>query len=109
MYLWWAIAVAIFPVVEVKTFANIVPEWPRPNSNRFMWTAKHIRGPHENVYASPICFHLKRLESGKDDSSSEYHLQSSKNSRGYYLDPELHIFVQIFEFYPVPSPFKNEV
>jgi hypothetical protein len=30
---------------------------------------------------------------GKDDSSSKAHLQSSKASRGSYLDPELYIFV----------------
>ncbi len=31
---------------------------------------------------SPIYFHLNRLESGKDDSSSEAHFQSSKTTRG---------------------------
>ncbi len=37
-----------------------------------------------------------------DESSPEAHLQSSKTSRGSYLDPELSIFVKIFEFYLVP-------
>jgi hypothetical protein len=41
----------------------------------------------------PSMFHLNRVESGKDDRSSEAHLQSSKNSRGSYLDQELSIFV----------------
>ncbi len=50
---------------------------------------------------SPKCFHLNRLESGKDDSSSEFHLKSSKTSRGSYLDQELYTFVQIFDFYLV--------
>jgi hypothetical protein len=44
---------------------------------------------------SPLCFHLNRVKNGKDDSSSEAHLQSSK-SRGSYLDPELSIFAKIF-------------
>jgi hypothetical protein len=34
------------------------------------------------------CFHLNHLESGKDDSLSEARLQSSKNCRGSFLDPE---------------------
>jgi hypothetical protein len=46
-------------------------------------------------------FHLKRLESGKDGSSSKAHLQSSKISRGSNLDPELYIFDKIFEIYLV--------
>jgi hypothetical protein len=40
-------------------------------------------------------FHLILVESGKDDSSLEAHLQSSKTSRGSYLDKELFIFVKI--------------
>jgi|688.fasta_scaffold136691_3 hypothetical protein len=43
-----------------------------------------------------ICFHLNHLESGKDDSSAEAHLQSSKTSIGFYFDPELYIYVKIF-------------
>jgi hypothetical protein len=50
---------------------------------------------------SPMCLYLNRLESGNDDSSSEAHLQSSKTSRGSYLDPKLYTFVKIFEFYLV--------
>ncbi len=46
---------------------------------------------------TPMSFHLNRLGSGKDDSSSEAQLQSSKTSRGSYLHPELYIFVKIFE------------
>jgi hypothetical protein len=38
---------------------------------------------------------LEPVESGKDDSSSEAHFQSSKTSRGSYLDPELSIFQNI--------------
>ncbi len=45
-----------------------------------------------------MCFH-RCLEFGKGDSSSEAHIQSSKTSRGYYLDPEFYIFDKIFEFY----------
>ncbi len=50
-------------------------------------------------------FYLIRLESGKDDSSSEAQLQSSKISRGSYLDPDLHILVNIFKFYLVAQSF----
>jgi hypothetical protein len=39
-------------------------------------------------------FHLSRTENGKDDSSPEAHLQSSKTSGGSYLDLELFIFVK---------------
>ncbi len=35
---------------------------------------------------SPSMFHLNLVESGKDDSSSEVHLQSSKTSGGSHLD-----------------------
>ncbi len=40
------------------------------------------------------------MEYGKEDSLSEAHLQSLKISRGSYLDPELSIFVRLFD--PVP-------
>jgi hypothetical protein len=46
----------------------------------------------------PSMSHLNRVESGKDYSSSEAPLQSSKTSRGSHLDKELSIFVKIFEF-----------
>ncbi len=42
------------------------------------------RTPIHRIY--PI-YHLNRLESGKDNSSSEAHRQSSKTRRGFYLDP----------------------
>jgi len=46
-------------------------------------------GSSMNLAANyPICFHFKRVKNGKDDSSSEAHLQSSKTSTGSYLDPE---------------------
>ncbi len=44
-------------------------------------------------------FHLNRVESGKDDSSLEAHLQSLKTSRGSYLDKENYPFLAKFEFY----------
>jgi len=68
MFLWWAIAVAIFPAVKVKTswrnnnyywrllknhcitLSNIVPDWPCPDSNRFLRRGKHIRGPRKKLY-----------------------------------------------------------
>ncbi len=50
---------------------------------------------------SQICFHLNRVESGKDDSLSEAHFQSSKTIRGSFLDSELYIFINIFEYYLV--------
>ncbi len=55
---------------------------------------------------SPICFHItvNRLESGKDDSSSEAHLQSSKTSRSFYLG--LYIFFKPLNSISWPSPFK---
>jgi hypothetical protein len=39
------------------------------------------------------------VENGKDDSSSEAHLSSSKSSGDYSLDLELSIFVKMLEFY----------
>ncbi len=41
------------------------------------------------------------MEKGKDDSSSEAHIQSLETIRGYYLDLELSNFVKLFEFYLV--------
>jgi hypothetical protein len=41
-------------------------------------------------------FHLNRMESSKDNSSSEAQIKGSKTSRGSYLDKELSIFVKIF-------------
>ncbi len=52
-------------------------------------------------------FSLNSLESGKDDSSLEAHIQSSKTSKGFYLDPALYIFVKMFEFYLWTSPFNK--
>jgi hypothetical protein len=49
--------------------------------------------------SSPSMCRLNSVESGKDDISSEAHLQSSKTSRDSYLDKELPIFVKIIEFY----------
>ncbi len=60
MFLWWAIANAIFPTVNVKTnwrnskywrllqnlwitLSNIVLKLPHLHYNRFLWTDKHIR------------------------------------------------------------------
>jgi hypothetical protein len=72
MFLWWAIAAAISPAVKVKTYwrnsnywrllycitlSNIVPEWPRPDSNRFLWIGIHIRGSHKNCYGLWIGFY----------------------------------------------------
>ncbi len=53
-------------------------------------------GPPSNFAANSNKYNLSpnlnRFESDKDDSSSEAHLQSSKTSRGSYLDPELYMF-----------------
>jgi hypothetical protein len=51
-----------------------------------------------NKIISPSMFLLNRVESDKDDSSLEAHIQSSQTSRGSYFDKELFIFVKIFEF-----------
>jgi hypothetical protein len=65
----------------------------------------YLGGPQSRVAANsyvhrnhPLCFHLNRLESGKDDNSPETDLQSSKTCRGSYLDSELYIFVKNFDF-----------
>jgi hypothetical protein len=50
---------------------------------------------------SPICFHLNRLESGKDNTSSEAYLQSLITKKGFNLHLELSIFVKIFKLYLV--------
>jgi hypothetical protein len=42
-----------------------------------------------------ICFHRYRAENGNDDSTTEAHLQSSKNMRGPNLNLEISIFVRI--------------
>jgi hypothetical protein len=55
---------------------------------------------------SQICFQVNRRKRGKDDSSSEAHLQSSKTSRGSYLEGDFSIFDKIFKFYLVTQPFK---
>ncbi len=70
-------------------------QWGNKEGRQVIWkpTPKNI--------ISLICFHVKRLESGKDDSSSETYFRSSKTSRDSHLDPELYILVQILEFYLV--------
>ncbi len=77
-------------------------QWINKEGRQVVWqgTPKHR--------ISPICVTLaQRLESCKDDSTSEAHLQSSKTSRGSYKDPELYIFVKMFQFYLVTqSLFK---
>jgi hypothetical protein len=45
---------------------------------------------------SPIRFHVNRSESGKDDSLSMAHLQSSKTSRGSSIRPRNIQFCQNF-------------
>jgi hypothetical protein len=56
--------------------------------------------PSNDTTVNPPLFSLvntfNHLESGKNESSSETQLQSSKTSRGSYLDPELYIFVKYF-------------
>ncbi len=47
-----------------------------------------------------MCFQLKRMENDKD-SSSEAQIKSSKTRKRYYLDLEISVFVEIFEFYLV--------
>ncbi len=66
-------------------------QWGNKEGRQVIWQRTQI------YRISPM---FSRLESGKDDSSSEAHLQSyKKTSRGSYLDPELYIFVKLFEFY----------
>ncbi len=74
-------------------------QWGNKEGRQVVWQ----RTPIHWIY--PKSFHLNRLESGMDASSSEAHLQSSKTGRGSYSDPELYIFVKIFEFYLVTQSF----
>jgi len=70
-------------------------------SRQFIWQRNLLNR------ISPICFHINRLESGKDDRSSETHLQDIKNIRGSYLEPEpLYIFSKYLNSLSWPSPFK---
>ncbi len=79
------------PIVQSMT------EWGNKEGRQVIWQQSPIHR------ISLICVHLYCLESGK-----EAHLQSSKTNRGSYLDPELNIFVKIFEFYLVTHPFKKD-
>jgi hypothetical protein len=47
----------------------------------------------------PYDFTITVLGNGNDDISSEEHFENSKTIGGFYLDLEVVIFVQIFEFY----------
>jgi hypothetical protein len=78
-------------------------QWGNQEGQQVIWQWKPIHG------ISSICFHLNRLESGKDDSSSEAHLPSSKTSRGSYLDQELFIFLKYLNSILWPSLFKGSV
>jgi hypothetical protein len=75
--------------------AQPMNQWGNQEDSQVIWQQTPIHR------ISPICVHLNCLESGKDDSSLEVllHLQSSKTDRGSHSDPELNIFVKIFEFY----------
>ncbi len=44
---------------------------------------------------------LNHIKYGKDDSLLETHFQGLKYNTGSYLDPEVFIFVWLFEFYLV--------
>jgi hypothetical protein len=76
-------------------------QWGNKEGRQVIWH----RTPINRI--SPICFHLNRLESGKDDSSSEAHPQSSKTSNGSLFLPELNIFVKNFETYFVTPSFQS--
>jgi hypothetical protein len=47
-------------------------QWGNKEGRQVIWQRTLIHR------ISPLCFHLKRLESGKDDSSAEAHLQIQK-------------------------------
>jgi hypothetical protein len=66
---------------QYESIVQTMKQWGNKEGHQVIWQ----RTPKHRI--SPLCFHLNRLENGKDDISSEAHLQSSKTSRGSYLDP----------------------
>jgi hypothetical protein len=73
---------------QKESIVKQMNQWGKKEGRKVIWQRILIH----RIY--PICFHLNRLESSKDDSSSEAQLQSSKTSRGSYFDPEFYIFCQ---------------
>ncbi len=56
---------------QQESIVQLMNQWGNKEGRQVIWQRTTIQR------ISPICFHLNRLESGKDDSSSEAHLQSS--------------------------------
>jgi hypothetical protein len=84
---------------STKKMGNLRSTFDKPTANekKNSSTAWKVRSKKTSInMISPSMFHLNRVESGKDDSSLEAHLQSLKTRRGsYFRQRKLSISVKI--------------